>query len=67
MDEFGFDFATLIPVEPDKIVTAVLAHPLHGRLVERIIGWVRPTFSLEGKKYKLTWWGDGIAYYQSAT
>jgi hypothetical protein len=63
MDQYGFDFTATPVVEPDKIVTAVLPHPIHGRLTERIIGWVRPNFTLHGRRYKLTWWGDGIAYY----
>lgn len=45
-------------------VVAVLAHPLHGRLVERPILWVRPSLSLKGEKYRLTWWSDGVAYYE---
>jgi hypothetical protein len=48
----------------DKLVTAVLSHPYHGRLVERPILYVRPTLTLKGEKYKLTWWSDGVAYYE---
>lgn len=50
-------------VDFDKLVTAVLAHPFHGRLVERPILYVRPNLTLKGEKYKLTWWSDGVAYY----
>jgi hypothetical protein len=64
MDEYGNDPFTAIYEDPENAVTAVLPHPLHGRLVERVILWVRPTFTLKGRLYKLTWWGDGIAYYQ---
>ena len=49
--------------EPTKLVVAVFSHPLHGRLVERLILWVRPHLDMEGEHYKLTWWGDGVAYY----
>lgn len=48
----------------DKLVTAVLSHPYHGRLVERPILYVRPDLTLKGEKYKLTWWSDGVAYYE---
>jgi hypothetical protein len=49
-----------------KLVVAVLPHPLHGRLVERVILWVRPHVNLKGERYKLTWWSDGVAYYEPA-
>jgi hypothetical protein len=49
---------------PEQIVVAVLPHPLHGRLVERIILYVQSTLTFKGCRYKLTWWGDGQAYYR---
>jgi hypothetical protein len=49
-----------------KLVVAVLPHPLHGRLTERVILWVRPHVNLKGERYKLTWWSDGVAYYEPA-
>jgi hypothetical protein len=52
--------------EPEVIVTAVLAHPLHGRLVEKLIFYVRPNLEFGGQRYKLTWWAAGVAYYQPA-
>jgi hypothetical protein len=48
----------------DNLITAVLAHPFHGRLVERPILYVRPNLTLKGERYKLTWWGEGVAYYE---
>jgi hypothetical protein len=51
---------------PVQLVTAVLPHPLHGRLVERLILWVRPHVDWKGRHYKLTWWGNGVAYYEPA-
>jgi hypothetical protein len=48
----------------DKLVIAVLPHPFHGRLVERPILYVRPNLILKGERYKLTWWGEGVAYYE---
>jgi len=63
LDEYGFGTENAPTVEANKVVTAVLPHPLHGRLVERVILWVQPHLTYMGNRYKLTWWGDGIAYY----
>lgn len=63
MDDWGFDPYTSYYEGAEHVVTAVLPHPLHGRLVERVILWVRPYVALKGQKYKLSWWADGIAYY----
>ena len=64
LDETGRSIDNNEQVEPDKIVTAVFPHTLHGRLVERVILFVQPKIQFKGEVYKLTWWGDGIAYYQ---
>ena len=61
--ETGLDM-TESTVSFDKLITAVLAHPFHGRLVERPILYVRPDLTLKGERYKLTWWGEGVAYYE---
>ncbi len=53
--------------EPEQYVVAVLPHPLHGRLVERLILWVRPELEMRGRRYTLTWWGGGVAYYEPAS
>jgi len=63
LNESGFDL-TSPAVGFDKLVTAVLSHPFHGRLVERPILYVRPNLTLKGERYKLTWWGEGVAYYE---
>jgi len=63
LNEQGHDI-TSQEVDPGKLVVAVLAHPYHGRLVERVILWVRPYVNLKGERYKLTWWSDGVAYYE---
>ena len=49
---------------PEQYVVAVMPHPLHGRLVERVIFYVQPHLSFKGRRYKLTWWGAGVAYYK---
>lgn len=64
MQRYTVDPLNIVTEEPLQIVTAVLAHPLHGRLVERVIFWVRPHLDLKGCRYKLTWWADGVAYYR---
>jgi hypothetical protein len=63
MDEYGFDPTTARQVAPEHVVTAVFSHPLHGRLIERVILWVRPNINFGKARYKLTWWGNGVAYY----
>ena len=64
MPEYHVDPYTEAIAEPEVIVVAVLPHPLHGRLVERVILWVRPHLDFKGRRYKLTWWADGVAYYE---
>ncbi|MEW6387705.1 MAG: hypothetical protein AB1491_09355 [Thermodesulfobacteriota bacterium] len=66
MDEHGFEPATAMTVAPADIVTAVFPHPLHGRLIERVIFFVKPFISYKDKRYNLSWWGNGIAYYHPA-
>lgn len=63
LTESGFDLSAPA-IGFDKLVIAVLSHPYHGRLVERPILYVRPNLTLKGEKYKLTWWGEGVAYYE---
>ena len=48
LTEEGFDVAGDPAVEATQLVTAVLAHPLHGRLVERVILWVQPHLNYKG-------------------
>jgi hypothetical protein len=62
--EYTTDPFTSPEEEPEIAVVAVLPDPLHGRLVEKVILWVRPFFYLQGRRYELTWWTDGVAYYR---
>ena len=64
IQEYTTDPFTAPPEEAERIVVAVFSHPLHGRLIEKVILWVRPHVDLYGQRYKLTWWSDGVAYYQ---
>jgi hypothetical protein len=64
LTEQGFDTHGDPTVATEEMVTAVFAHPYHGRLVERVILWVRPFIDFKGERYKLSWWGGGVAYYE---
>ena len=61
---YGVNPFNIVAEQAEVLVTAVLAHPLHGRLVEKMIFYVRPNLEFEGQRYKLTWWGGGVAYYK---
>ena len=63
IDEHGFDLTGMSQSEPPKVNTAVLPHPLHGRLVERVIPLVRHFLSFRGTPYQLCWRDRGLAYY----
>ena len=62
-DEHGFDLQGMPQTEHPRVITAVLPHPLHGRLVERVIPLIRHHLSFKGAPYKLSWRDHGIAYY----
>jgi len=62
---YGADPFNIVTEPAEVLVTAVLAHPLHGRLVEKLIFYVRPNLEFGGQRYELTWWGAGVAYYKS--
>jgi len=62
MDESGFDLSG--KNELLTVATAVLPHPLHGRLVERVIPLIRGFLSVGETNYKLCWRAGGTAYYK---
>jgi hypothetical protein len=49
------------------LITAILPHPLHGRLVERMLLMVNKYISLEGMRYALIWRDGALAFYQPVT
>ena len=51
-------------LEPPKLITAILPHPLHGRLVERLLLMVSHQINLHGVRYRLTWRDHDLAFYQ---
>lgn len=44
-------------------LVAVFPHPLHGRLVERVVLMVSNTINFKGTRYKYSWKHNGVAYY----
>lgn len=65
MDENGQDL-NWTP-EPRKMVTAVLPHAIHGRLVERLVLMINSVICFKGCSYKLSWREGDYAYYQPAS
>ena len=55
---YGADPFNIVTEQAEVLVTAVLAHPLHGRLVEKLIFYVRPNLEFGGQRYELTWWAS---------
>ena len=42
---------------------AVLPHPLHGRLIERVVLMVNHMIDYKGYKYIYSWRNSGVVYY----
>ncbi|RJR36906.1 MAG: hypothetical protein C4567_13390 [Deltaproteobacteria bacterium] len=63
IDEHGFDLGNTQFQPQAEVVTAVLPHPVHGRLTERVIPLVRRYLSFSGCPYVLCWRDHGVAYY----
>jgi len=51
-------------LEAPKFITAILPHPLHGRLVERVLFMVSHQLTIKGVRYRLTWRDHDQAFYQ---
>jgi hypothetical protein len=49
------------------LITAILPHPLHGRLVERVLLMVVSNINVEGMRYALNWRDGALAYYKPVT
>ena len=63
-DEYGCDYDWT--PEPRKMMTAVLPHPGHGRLVEKVMMVVSSIICYKECFYTLSWWSGDVAYYQPA-
>jgi hypothetical protein len=64
LDEYG----TGIDPDPNndtlrRPLVAVFPHPLHGRMVERVVLMVSHMFNYKGVRYRFTWKNRGEAYY----
>ncbi len=64
MDEYGNDFGWT--PEPRKLVTAVLPHPIHGRLVGKLMLMISNCICFKGCFYTLSWRDGDVAFYQPA-
>jgi hypothetical protein len=62
LDEYGCDYDWT--PEPRKLVTAVLPHPGHGRLVEKVMLMVSSVICFKDCHYSLSWRSGDVAYYQ---
>jgi hypothetical protein len=51
-------------VEAPKLITAILPHPIHGRLVERVLLMVTHQLNYKGIRYILSWRDRDLAFYQ---
>ncbi len=50
-----------------NLITAILAHPVHGRLAEFPLLMVNKQINVEGVRYDLVWRDGGLAYYRPVT
>jgi hypothetical protein len=54
------------PEVPNSI-TAILPHPIHGRLVEQVLLMVNKNITMEGMRYTLSWRDHDLAFYRPIT
>lgn len=59
----SLDWTPEVPV----LITAILPHPFHGRLVERVMLMVNKNITMEGVRYTLSWRDHELAFYQPIT
>jgi|GEM_PF-415858 len=64
LDAYG---TGLDPLPPEEVLgvplVAVFPHPLHGRLIERVVLMVSNTINFKGTRYKYSWKHNGEVYY----
>jgi hypothetical protein len=51
-------------IEAPQLITAILPHPLHGRLVERVLLLVSKQINVKGVRYMLSWRDHDLAFYR---
>ena len=49
------------------LITAILAHPVHGRLMEFPLLMVNKQINVQGVRYVLVWRDGALAYYRPIT
>ena len=49
------------------VITAILSHPVHGRLTEFPLLMVNKQIHVEGVRYDLVWRDGALAYYRPVT
>ena len=49
------------------VITAILPHPIHGRLTEFPLLMVNKQINVEGVRYDLVWRDGALAYYRPIT
>jgi hypothetical protein len=49
--------------EESKLLVAVFPHPLHGRLIEKVIIMVAHRIEFMGRAYELSWRDGSVAFY----
>jgi len=49
------------------LITAILPHPVHGRLTEFPLLMVNKEINVEGIRYTLAWRDGALAYYRPIT
>jgi hypothetical protein len=49
------------------LITAILSHPVHGRLTEFPLLMVNKEINVEGVRYVLVWRDGALAYYRPVT
>jgi hypothetical protein len=49
------------------LITAILSHPVHGRLTEFPLLMVNKQINVEGVRYDLVWRDGALAYYRPIT
>jgi hypothetical protein len=47
-----------------NLITAILPHPIHGRLAEFPLLMVNKQINVEGVRYDLVWRDGSLAYYR---
>ncbi len=50
-----------------NLITAILPHPIHGRLAEFPLLMVNKQINVEGVRYDLVWRDGALAYYRPIT